>query len=99
MEDYQKLTSGKKAVIMDFSAPWCHPCKLVDPILADIANKYKGKLQVIHINIDDNKQLAQQMSVTEIPMMIMYKNGKALWTHIGVITKEDLEEKVKGGLK
>ncbi len=84
--DYNKMVSSG-IVLVDFYAPWCAPCKKMEPWLNEIKKEYTGKAQVIRINIDENKQLAKQLAVTGIPVLKIYKNGKETWTHQGFIEK------------
>lgn len=88
-DDYSKMiVSG--TVLVDFYAPWCAPCKKMEPWLNEIAKEYAEKAKVIRINIDENKSLAKQLGVVEIPILKIYKNGKEVWQHKGLAEKDDV---------
>lgn len=87
--DYNDMISAG-TVLVDFYAPWCAPCKKMEPWLNEIAKEYIGTAKVIRINIDENKQLAKQLGVVEIPVLKIYKNGKEVWQHKGLAEKEDV---------
>lgn len=89
-EQYASMTSSDSVVLIDFYAPWCAPCKEMEPMLAELAKSYKGKAAIIRLNIDDNKQLAKQLNVEEIPVFKLYRNGKETWMHKGIIDKDAL---------
>lgn len=86
MEDYKKLVSSG-TVLIDFYAPWCAPCKKMEPMLGELAAEYNGKAQVVRINIDENKKLAKELKVEEIPVLKIYKDGKETWMHRGLVEK------------
>ena len=95
MEEYKKLIASDKMVLIDFYAPWCEPCKKMQPALDKIQQEYKGKLTVIRLNIEENKQLAVQLSIQSIPLMKIFKNGAEVWTNKGLIEEGDLKKVVE----
>ena len=92
MENYKKLISSDKVVLIDYYAPWCEPCKKLQPILENIEQQYKGKLTVIRLNIDENKQLAIQLSIQSIPLMKIFKSGVEVWSNNGMMEESDLKK-------
>src|ERR1039458_2968592 len=90
MDDYTKLVSGDKYVLVDFSATWCQPCKRLAPILESIAEKKKDKIVLQKIDADDNKDLVKQKGISGIPYLELYKDGKLLWKHQGFIEEDEL---------
>lgn len=78
-------------VLVDFWAPWCGPCKMIAPLLEDIQNDYEGKLSVVKINVDDNKEVAGQFGVRGIPTLLLFKNGELADTHVGMASLQDLK--------
>ncbi|ASK27842.1 thioredoxin TrxA [Neisseria chenwenguii] len=77
-------------VLLDFWAPWCGPCKMIAPILDDIAAEFEGKLKVVKINIDENEQTPAQFGVRGIPTLMVFKNGENVATKVGALAKGQL---------
>ena len=77
-------------VIVDFWATWCGPCKMVAPILADIAKEKAGVLKVGKVNVDEQMELAQQFGIMSIPTMILFKNGEKVNQIVGAVPKENI---------
>ena len=77
-------------VIVDFWATWCGPCKMVAPILADIAKEKAGELKVGKVNVDEQMELAQQFGIMSIPTMILFKNGEKVNQIVGAVPKENI---------
>lgn len=94
LEEYQKLLDTDKLVLVDFYATWCTPCKKMDPFLKEIAEEKAGILQLQKINTDKNTAIAQHMNISGIPTILLYKNKKMVWSHIGYIGKSELLEKI-----
>ena len=78
-------------VILDFWAEWCGPCKMIGPILEDLAAQYKDQLTVAKINIDDNQSTPQTYGVRGIPTLIIFKDGDVIATKVGAASKSQLE--------
>ena len=87
---FQQAISGDKAVIVDFWAEWCGPCKMVEPILEEIAGEYSDKLVLAKLNIDENPQSAADYGVMSIPTMIVFKNGQKAKTIVGARPKHQM---------
>jgi len=77
-------------ILVDFWAEWCQPCKVMDPILSDISNKFGRKLKTGKVNVDDNRALAAKFGVVNIPTLILFKNGKQLERQTGLQPKEQI---------
>ena len=85
-------------VLLDFWAEWCGPCKMIAPILDDIAKEYAGKLKVAKINIDENQQTPAQFGVRGIPTLMLFKNGNVEATKVGALSKSQLVAFLDGHL-
>ena len=81
-------------VLVDFWAPWCGPCRMVAPIVEEIAKEYDGKLKVGKLNTDDNRQVASQFGIMSIPTLMIFKGGERKEAIIGVQPKQVLTEKI-----
>ncbi|MGO2300265.1 thioredoxin [Paucilactobacillus nenjiangensis] len=89
-ENFSEVTAGP-ITIVDFWAPWCGPCKMVDPILEQLEPKFADKINFVKMNVDDNQELAEQFKVMSIPSLVVFKNGVAKEKITGVFPKEKLE--------
>ena len=77
-------------VLVDFWAPWCGPCKMIAPILAEIAPEFAGKAKIVKINVDDNQLVAGQFGIRSIPTLLLFKNGQLVATQVGALPKNQL---------
>jgi thioredoxin 1 len=80
--------------VVDFWAVWCGPCKMIAPVLEEIANDYDGKLQVTKLDVDHNSQSAMQYGVMSIPTLILFKNGQAVERIVGFMPKAKILAKL-----
>lgn len=92
--DAEVLNGGSLALV-DFYADWCGPCKMMGPVIEELAEKYSGQVKIGKLNVDDNPQIAAKYRVMSIPTIIFFKNGAAVETLVGVQKKEDLEAKME----
>lgn len=80
-------------VLVDFWAAWCGPCRAIAPIVEQLSTEYAGKVKIGKVNVDENRDLAQQFGVMSIPTLILFKNGQKVDQVIGFTGKADLEKK------
>ena len=86
------MISANQILLIDFYAPWCGPCKKMEPMLEEFARENEGKIKVIRLNVDENKQLAMQLGIEAIPVVKIFKNGNEAWTYTGLLEKPALIE-------
>jgi thioredoxin 1 len=93
--NFAKEVAKYPIVLVDFWAPWCGPCRMVSPIIEQLAREYSGKVAFGKVNVDENQQTAGTFGVQSIPTMILFKNGKAVDVMIGAMPKGHIEMKIK----
>jgi thioredoxin 1 len=86
----QHVLNADTPVLVDYWAPWCGPCKMVAPILDELAGDYEGKVRIVKLNVDDNPETAAKFGVRGIPTLTLFKNGSVLATKVGALTKSQL---------
>ena len=91
----KEVLQSELPVLVDFYADWCGPCKMMAPIVEGLAQGYDGKVKVGKLNIDDEMEIAQQYRVMSIPTFILFKDGKAVETSVGAMSKDELESKLQ----
>lgn len=89
-----EVIDSDKPVLVDFWAPWCGPCRLVGPVLEQIASEQESSLKIVKLNIDEHQQYAGQLKVFSIPTMMLFKDGKAVETIVGAFPKDALLSKI-----
>jgi len=86
---------GDKLSVVDFWAEWCGPCRLVTPIIEDLAKEYDGKANIGKLNVDHNQEVSMKYGVRSIPTILFIKNGEVVDKHVGATTKAALAQKIE----
>ncbi|MEI8048574.1 MAG: thioredoxin [Bacteroidota bacterium] len=88
--NFETIINDSRPVVVDFHALWCGPCKTQSPILKELAAELGDRVKVIKIDVDQNSNIASQYQIQSVPTLIVFKNGKPVWRHSGVVSKADL---------
>ena len=86
------VLQNSKAVLLDFWAEWCGPCKMIAPLLDEVAGKYEDRLDVVKLNVDENPNVAQKFGIRSIPTLILFKDGAVQAQLMGAMPLRQLEE-------
>ncbi|HEV2720308.1 MAG TPA: thioredoxin [Thermoanaerobaculia bacterium] len=89
--DFEQIVNGGKPVFVDFWAPWCGPCRIIGPLVEELAPDYDGKAVIAKMNVDENQNVPMKFGVTSIPTLLMFKNGKLVDRAIGAMPKANLK--------
>ncbi|MEZ5657760.1 MAG: thioredoxin TrxA [Burkholderiaceae bacterium] len=86
----QDVLKSDKLVLVDYWAEWCGPCKMVAPILEEVATDYEGRVEIVKLNVDDNRETAAKHGIRGIPTLKLFKNGQEVEQRVGALSKSQL---------
>lgn len=92
MHSFSQLIHGDKPVLVDFSAEWCGPCRMMAPILQELKGRMKDAVIILKVDVDKNQQLATQYRVQSVPTLMIFQNGVVKWRQSGVLPANELEK-------
>lgn len=90
----KEVVSYPGAVLVDCWAPWCGPCRMITPVLEKLAQKYKGKIKIAKLNVDENPIIAAKYTIQSIPTMLLFKNGESVNRFVGALPKDEIEKNI-----
>ena len=97
--NFEELLGTGKPMVLDFWAEWCGPCRMVSPIIDELAQEYEGRVTIGKMNVDENDDVVGRFGIRNIPTVIFFKNGEMVDKIVGATSKDKFKEKVENLLK
>ncbi|MDR3113245.1 MAG: thioredoxin [Endomicrobium sp.] len=94
----KEVLESEIPVLVDFWAPWCGPCKMLSPVISELAQEYEGKAKICKLNTDENMALSTKFQITSIPCVMIFKDGKAVQKIVGFRPKGDIKKIIDANL-
>ena len=91
----QEVSKSSLPVLVDLWAAWCGPCRLIGPVVEELAGKYQGKMKMGKLNVDDHPQVAARFRIMNIPTLLLFKSGQEVDRIVGVVPKEELTRRIE----
>lgn len=93
--NYKEILAGDQLVVVDFWAPWCGPCKMVGPIIEELAKEYEGRAVICKCDVDESGDAAAEFGIRNIPTVLFFKNGEMVDKQVGAVAKPVFAEKIE----
>jgi thioredoxin 1 len=97
-EQFEKELKENEILVVDFWAPWCGPCRMITPLMENVAKKMEGKVKLVKLNIDESREIATKYNIMSIPTIILFKNGEPKDKFMGLMPEQKIEEFINKNL-